>query len=254
MDEATRTRLGGGFDAGAAHYLDSRPAYPLAAVEWLVEGGARDVLDLGAGGGALTESLLPLCDLVVAVEPSAALLSGLVARLPGSASAVLRGLAEALPFAAGTFDAVTVGTAFHRMDPDAALPEIARVLRPGGRLGLVWNDRDTSTPWVAELSRLLRSAQPPELTGDWGAGSASALDSAADFVGVETAEFAHAQRLDCAMLVDLAASRSYVIALDPDRRTRLLAEVGALFDAHAGPDGTLDLPYIARCWRATRRR
>ena len=260
MDADIRRELSVGFDRAARSYALSRPGYPDEAVGFLLGGSTGDVLDLGAGSGALTRQL-PARGVryVVAAEPSGALLKELVsgcrtARAAGVAGVDVSGVqagAERLPFADGSFDVVTVATAFHWFDADRALPEIARVLRTGGRLGLVWNTRAVTEPWTRDFDELLRSAQPAALAGDWGVGSVRSLDTSALFTATEYAEFPHSQPLARTGLLDLVSSRSYVIALDEADRSALLHEVGALFDAAAGAATTLDVPYIAQCWRTS---
>jgi SAM-dependent methyltransferase len=231
-------------------YAAHRPGYPDSAVEWLVGGERRHVLDLGAGSGSLTKSLVADGHLVVAAEPNRAMLAEL--EVLGLAAPLVQSGAEALPFARQSFDVVTVGTAFHWFDADAALPEIAAVLKPGGRLALVWNIRCEDSGWAAELAELLQAAQPPSLVGHWVTGSVSAVEESALFGPLEAAEFPFTQTLDRAGLMGLAASRSYVIALSTTRRRRLLESIGRLFDSVAGGGSTVELPYRTRCWRAAR--
>jgi SAM-dependent methyltransferase len=165
--------------------------------------------------------------------------------------------AEALPFAPAGFDAVTVATAFHWFDASRALPEIARVLRSGGRLALTWNTRDESVAWVRRLGDLLRSVQPVGLTGDWGTGSVTQLRSSPLFDALDRSEFSFTQLVDRDGLLALVVSRSYVQALAPPERQRLLADVSTLFDETAAVTSTGDhgahlrLPYRSQCWRAT---
>jgi SAM-dependent methyltransferase len=248
MDADTRRRLRGRFDEVAGSYAAGRPSYPEAAVDWLVGGRAvTDVLDLGAGGGALTRALATRAARVVAAEPSRNLLVEL--RTVSPAISAVESAAERLPFLDASFDAVTVATAFHWFDHDRALPEIARVLRPGGRLGLVWNTREIGESWTRELGELLTSVQPPGLRGDWGTNSVRALDGSVSFSAPEYAKFRHTQRLDLAGLLNLVASRSYVVALEPHVRSSLLSDVTALFDSNADPGGSVEMTYRCQCWR-----
>ncbi len=252
MDPGTQHRLKGTFDAAAPRYVAGRPSYPAVAVDWLIGRRPGVVLDLAAGSGALARALVPCCASVVAAEPSRNLLFEL--RTAPPVAAAVQATAERLPFAGASFDVVTVATAFHWFDAEQALSEIARVLRPGGHLGLVWNTRAVTDGWAHDLDDLLRAAQPATLQGDWGTASVRALDQSEWFAPPERAEFPHTQRLDCTGLVDLVASRSYVIALAESARARLLAQVAALFDANADPGATLDLPYVAQCWKSAVRR
>lgn len=253
LDAATQRRLGGGFDRAAETYASSRPGYPPAAVDWLL-GTGRDVLDLGAGSGLLTLALAERAPRVVAADPSRNLLAELGATGP-AIPAVQTG-AEALPFGPMSFDVVTVATAFHWFDASRALPELRRVLKPGGWLALVWNTRMTDgAAWTRELRDLLRSVRPPTLHGDWGAGSARALDDSASFERPQRAAFDHVQGVDRAGLVSLVASRSYVIALAEPARAELLDRVVALFDAAATDSGLQDsgllgVPYRTECFRS----
>ncbi len=249
MDPIVRTQLGASFDSDAAGYAAHRPPYPADALDWLVGAGRRDVLDLAAGTGSLTAGLVAAGHRVVAAEPGHKMIQALRRRL--SSTPAVRSTAEALPFAPGTFDVVTVATAFHWFDPARAVPVIAAVLKPAGRLSAVWNTRDDSVGWMRELSRLLRDVQPTGLADDWGAGSVSRLAESRYFGPVEYVEFPHTQRVDRDGLLGLVASRSYVIALDSDRRQQLLNRVGDLYDAVSPGTGDLAVPYRTQCWRAT---
>ena len=146
-----------GFASGAATYVRGRPDYPDELLPWLehelaVRPGAV-VVDLGAGTGKFTRLLARTAADVVAVEPVAPMRARLAAGQP--AVEVLEGTADAIPLASGTAHAVVCAQAFHWFATDEALREIHRVLRPGGRLGLVWNVRDQSVDWVAEITRII---------------------------------------------------------------------------------------------------
>ncbi len=206
-----------------------------------------DVLDLGAGAGALTAVALAAGHRVVAADPSAAMLRELTVALP--AACAVQSAAEALPFQPASVDVVAVATAFHWFDPDRALPEIVQVLRDQGRLALTWTTRDERVEWVRRLGELLRAVQPAALKGDWGTGSVASVERSGLFQPVEYAEFEVTQRVDRGGLLGLVASRSYVMALDDGERRRLLAEVGALYDETVTQNG-VSLPYRAQCWRA----
>src|SRR5919199_3412706 len=146
-----------GFGAAADLYERARPGYDDAAVARLAAelrlSPAALLLELGAGTGKLTRQLQDTGAGIVAVEPVAAMRSVFVSLLPGVP--VVGAAAEALPLVDGRFHAVVAGQAFHWFHPDLSLREMHRVLRPRGRLGLIWNVRDESVAWVAALSRLL---------------------------------------------------------------------------------------------------
>ena len=160
--DARRDVRAASFGSVADVYDRARPGYPDEAVRWLVGDAPRRVLDLAAGTGKLTRSLVAAGHDVVAVEPAEEMLAHLRAAVP--AAEALVGTAEAIPLPDASVDAVTVAQAFHWFDPPAALREIARVLRPDGALGLVWNTRDEREPWVRRLGELIGSEmEGPEL-------------------------------------------------------------------------------------------
>jgi SAM-dependent methyltransferase len=148
-DDSARAQA---FGAVAAAYDAGRPTFPADALTWVLGPGRLQVLDLGAGTGKLTEVAAGLGHDVIAVDPSEEMLA-LCGRVRGVET--LLGTAEAIPLAHGSVDAVLVGQAFHWFDHARALPEIARVLRPNGALGLLWNHFDTVVPWVRRLHRAI---------------------------------------------------------------------------------------------------
>ncbi|HZG93535.1 MAG TPA: methyltransferase domain-containing protein [Mycobacteriales bacterium] len=224
-------------------YDSSRPGYPDDAVRWLVGDVPLDVVDLGAGTGKLTRSLSRLGHRVVAVEPLVPMLQRLRDQVPGARPVV--GSAEAIPLADGTADAVVVAQAFHWFDAPRALAEIARVLRPGGRVGLIWNQRDETVPWVARLGEVIGAVET--LPAGW-------LDCfrGSAFGAVETARFRHVQEFDADGLCRLAASRSYVASLDEAGRAEVLGRLRELLAEHPDLTGrtTYQLPYDVAVYRA----
>jgi SAM-dependent methyltransferase len=228
----------------AAAYERGRPEYPEEAVRWLAGDEPRDVVDLGAGTGKLTRALVELGHRVTAIEPLTEMLELLPANAPG-AFAIL-GTAEIIPLPDGHADVLTCAQSFHWFDRSIALPEIARVLRPGGRLALVWNSRDDREPWVARLSGIIGEERVEE--DDL---LPRSIDESRLFGQVETKVFAFEQPLDREQLLDLVLSRSYCAKLAPAERTPILEAVGELYDEVAGPDG-IRLPYVTECFRAQR--
>jgi SAM-dependent methyltransferase len=227
----------------AGAYERGRPGYPQDAVRWIVGDAQQDVVDLGAGTGKLTRVLVALGHRVIAVEPLDEMRAQLEAAVPGVRA--VAGKAESMPLADASADVVTSAQAFHWFDHDDALPEIARVLRPGGRLGLVWNSRDDRDPWMARLSAIIgnESIQESDVV--------PILDESGLFRWVETARFAFEQVLDRDGLLDLVLSRSYLAKLAPQDREPVLDAVGALFDETA-VDGGVRLAYVTECFRATK--
>ena len=230
------------FGSAAAAYERGRPSYPPEAIDWLLPAGARTVLDLGAGTGKLTTRLVERGLDVVAVDPIPDMLEVLRASLP--ATLALEGTAEEIPLEDNSVDAVLVAQAWHWVDPERAIPEVARVLRPGGRLGLVWNTRDERLGWVRELGQIIGS------DGDGGRFSVTLPEPFTDPV---RHQLEWTNYLTPQALIDLVASRSYCITSPAEVRTRTLDQVRELLATHpalANSTG-LALPYVTVCIRAT---
>jgi SAM-dependent methyltransferase len=238
------------FGAAAAAYERGRPGYPPQAIGWLLPDDAARVLDLGAGTGKLTRQLRDRGLNVTAVEPSAGMREQLRQTVPGVT--VLAGTAEQIPLPDRSVDAVLVAQAWHWVDPAAAVPEVARVLSPGGRLGLLWNIRDEREGWVARLGAIMRRRRRRPDSSDPSSTVSEAPPVGAPFGPVERRDFAWVQHLSPDSLIDMVASRSYVITLPPADREALLSEVRELVrtePALAGA-GEIALPYVTRCARA----
>jgi SAM-dependent methyltransferase len=228
------------FSAVAEAYDRARPSYPKDAVSWLMGSGLSTVVELGAGTGKLTELLVGAGHDVIATDPLPSMLAHLRTRVPGARVAVAS--AEHIPVPSRSTDVVVCAQSFHWFDHHVALPEIARVLRPGGVLALVWNARDEGIPWVRKLGAIIGS---PENHSDL-AGPAGASEH---FGLIEEQEFRFWQTLRRDQLFDLVRSRSYVALLEEAERDTLLSRVGALYDDYGrGPDG-MQLPYLTRCYR-----
>jgi SAM-dependent methyltransferase len=232
------------FGAAADVYERARPTYPAQAVDWLLPPDARRVLDLGAGTGKLTRGLAGRGLDVTAVEPSAGMRGELARVLPGIT--VLAGSAEEIPLDAAAVDAVFVAQAWHWVEPARAVPEVARVLVPGGRLALIWNNRDERVDWVAELSRIIHVDDRVR----------SEVVSGSPEVGPP---FGPLERLDVEWgspltpdgLIDLVSSRSYFITMEPAERAERLRRVRELLDTHPALAGTAEfsMPYVTTCFR-----
>ena len=245
MDESLRARGARTFGRVAGVYERTRPGYPDDAVRWMADradraaGSPGTVLELGAGTGKLTAALLEQGRQVVATDPSRPMLTRLRKRLKGVR--VVQAVAERIPVASSSVDVVACAQAFHWFDADQALPEIARVLRPGGTLTLVWNLRDETVPWVRRLGRLIGSEQPEDPT--------ELLEDSGLFDGVEHETFRHWQDVQRDSLVGLVESRSAVADLPDDERAAVLAKAGELYDEYGrGHDGML-LPYHCETFR-----
>lgn len=233
------------FGSQAAAYERGRPSYPPEAVNWLLapEAGSpvRDVLDLGAGTGKLTSRLVERDLNVVAVDPITELLDVLRTTLPDTPA--LLGTAEQIPLPDESVDAVLVAQAWHWFDPQRAVAEVARVLRPGGRLGLLWNVRDERLGWVKDFGRIVG------LEHDW-ANATVVLPE--PFTDVQTHQVEWTNYVTPQALIDYVASRSYCITSPADVRTRTLDEVRTLLTSHPALANSagIALPYITVCARA----
>lgn len=244
-----------GFQSGAEAYARGRPDYPPAVAGWLREvlgiGPQSRVLDLGAGTGKFTASLVATGAEIVAVEPVAAMRARLAGALPTVTA--LAGSAEAIPAADAAFDVVVCAQSFHWFATPAALGEMVRVLKPGGRLGLIWNMRDESVAWVKQLSDLLARHEgdaPRAYKGTWkqvfpfpGLSELNETQFTQPHIG--TAED---------VLVNRTRSTSFIAALPEAQREAVLDEVRALIAAEPVLRGRPEVtfPYITFAYAATR--
>lgn len=226
-----------GFERSAAAYERGRPGYPAAAVRWLAErlglGPGAVVVDVAAGTGKLSRALAATGSDVVAIEP----VDGMRSEI-GSGVRALDGVAEALPLAERSADAITVGQAFHWFDGDAALREFHRVLRPGGSLALVWNLRPLREPIHAAVEEILapyRGDAPSHRAGFW----REAFERTTLFGPLEERTFPNEQHLDADGLADRVGSTSFIAARPSKERERVHARVRALV-----PSGTVRVPYV----------
>lgn len=228
-----------GFQDGAC-YDDARPDYPAEAIECFRTsfdlGPGRKILDLGAGTGKLTRQLIPLGVELIAVEPSGSMLAELSRRSPEATA--FSGTAEEIPLGDGSVDVVFVAQSFHWFDAERALAQIARVLRQGGGLGLVWSERDESVEWVRELSIAMRwhERQPYEVGSDF----RPMVTATGLFGDAKRHRFSFKQPLDHAGLLRRVETTSYIAALDPTARAQAMRPVKELV---AGLPRQIQLPY-----------
>jgi ubiquinone/menaquinone biosynthesis C-methylase UbiE len=244
------------FDLVSDAYDRGRPEYTSETIHLLKDGlelhPGRTVLDLAAGTGKLTRALQGTGAEIIAVEPSPGMRATFARLTPGVR--VLNGTAEAIPLGSATVDAVVVGQAFHWFRAKEALSEIARVLRADGGLGLVWNRRDESVPWVAKLSRILDQHDPgvPRTREEaW----RSTVESDLRFGPLEHRRLAFVQPVTASVMQDRVESVSFIAALSPEVRTRALGEVESLLrsePATANRD-PFDLPYVTDVYWTLRR-
>ncbi|WP_329005132.1 class I SAM-dependent methyltransferase [Kribbella sp. NBC_00709] len=233
------------FGAVASAYDVGRPMFPADALTWVLgPGRGLQVLDLGAGTGKLAAVAAGLGHDVIAVDPSQEMLE--VCRRRSGIDTMV-GAAESIPLAHASVDAVVVGQAFHWFDHARALPEIARVLRPNGVLGLLWNNADTVVPWVRRIFQVIQ--------GDGAGGSdrfdpVPILDQSNLFTPPEFARFRHWHDLNREGLRQLAQSHSRVAVLKDTRRDQVLDQIELIYEHTARPPEALRMPYFTDCFRA----
>ncbi len=255
------------FGSVAGDYDRYRPAPPPQALDWLIPPDATAVLDLAAGTGAVTRLLIGRAERVFAVEPDERMRAVLAARCPEAVA--LAGRGEDIPLPDASVDAVVIASAWHWLDPERAVPEIARVLRPGGALGVIWVSRDTRADWVAEFNGLMREAREADRAPVDRARTTAASRSAADgprrerrrrrevtfppgspMSPVEERVVEYALPMTKDDLFGLLGTYSGVITLDPARRADFSQRARDFLDRQ--PWEQTDLPMICRCLRSTR--
>jgi SAM-dependent methyltransferase len=240
-----------GFDRPAEAYDRGRPDYPASAVEHLLRvlkiSAQSCVVDLGAGTGKFTNYLAATGARVIAVEPVASMRSRLVERLPNVQ--IVDATAEATSLPEASVDAVVAAQAFHWFDAKRAVAEIARILRPGGSLGLIWNVRDDSLPWVRRLTAIIdpyEGEAPRYRTLEW----MSAFKPNGLLGPLQMQEFAYVQRLTPSALLDRVSSISFIAALPEAARADVLAQVRELLETEPSLRGQeqFELPYQTRVY------
>ena len=232
--------------ANGALYDAARPSYPAEALEFFVAtfelGPTSWVLDLGAGSGIFSRQFAPYVGRVIAVDPSASMRETLAATSPEIE--VLDGRDTAIPLPNDSVDVVVVAQAFHWFDVEPALAEMHRVLVPGGGLGLIWNERDESTPWVRELSVAMGwdLHQPYRVGTDFRPEIARG-----PFEGIERHHFLHEQILSHDGLRQRVLSTSYISLMGEVELAMLMRDVQRVI--HQLPDPVV-LPYRTDVYRA----
>ncbi len=227
-----------GFGNSADLYERARPSYPEESVAWMADqtglGAGQTVVDVGAGTGKLTRLLVPTGARVIAVEP----LAEMRAKLVGIEA--IDGTAEDLPLADASADVITVAQALHWFDLERALPELHRVLRPGGWLVLFWNMRDLEDPvqrGVEDLLGPMRAEVPGQILGTW----REPLEQSPLYGPATVGQFTYEQLFTTDDLCDRVASTSFVAALPAIDREVLLVRVRAL--THGVPE-PFPFPYL----------
>jgi SAM-dependent methyltransferase len=246
-----------GFGSGADEYELHRPGWPVEAVERALAelglGIGSTVVDLAAGTGKLTRELTARTAHVIAVEPSADMLRRLRQTAPEAEA--LDGTAAAMPLADGSVDGVFVGEAFHWFATREAVAEIARVVRPGGGVAVLWNLHDFGEePWLQQAGSVMAPVLPAALdaAGRHHPNRWQAAFAGAPFGPFEQFEVRHERRTDVAGLIAHILTWSHTRALDEDTRARLATDLDeVLRREHPSPDDVL-LPYRTEVYWARR--
>jgi SAM-dependent methyltransferase len=244
-----------GYSVAAAHYEKGRPHYPPEVDAWLRGDLAlrkgKTALDLGSGTGKFLPHLRRTEATVVAVEPVAAMLVQLREAHPGIEAK--HGSAENIPLADASVDAVVCAQSFHWFAGAEALNQIRRVLKPGGVLGLVWNIRDESVEWVAELKRIFDAYggdAPRFHTQGW-----RKVFPAAGFTPLSETRFLHGHTGPPEhVIIDRVLSTSFIAALPAAQRIRIAAQVRQLIATTPDLAGKSEvtMPYVTAAYSCQR--
>jgi SAM-dependent methyltransferase len=225
-----------GFAHAVGDYERGRPGFPDRAIAFLDDrlslGPGRTLLELGAGTGKLTRLLAPSGVRILAVEPLAAMREALSHNLRDVE--IFDAVAEDLPLTDGSVDAAVAAQAFHWFDAERALSELARVLRRGAPIALVWNVRDESVPWIQKLTELIepyRGDAPSHRSLRWKA----AFDASDAFPAPELTSFPYAHDTTREGIVARVSSISFIASLAPEERERVAAAVRRLVPADRAP-------------------
>ena len=244
------------FGTIAAEYDRLRSGPPEAAIDWLLPADPKVAVDLGAGTGLLSRALARRVPRVIAVEPDERMAAVLRTRDP--AIEVRQGRGEAIPLPDATADGVFISSAWHWMDPERAVPEIARVLRDGGRFGVIWTSRDREVDWIRELQRLREPGQPHEPGGPDDQGRSRGphrevtLPDGSPFGPAEIASFAFRRTMTIGDIVGMLGTYSGLITASPQDRESALARVRAALEEWFPGADEIDVPMRSVCWRTDR--
>jgi len=239
------------FGSVAADYDRYRPGPPPQALDWLIPPGAGAILDLAAGTGVVTRELIGRAARVIAVEPDPRMRAVLAARCPEAE--VMDGRGEDIPLPDASVDAVVVSAAWHWLDPGRAVPEITRVLRTGGTLGVMWTARDGRVPWVAEFNALARESREADRAAERSARRRRrqvTFPPGTPLSPPEERRFEFSLPMTSQQLAGLLGTYSGVITLEEEQRAAFSRRVTAFLDRQ--PWDQVDVPLICRCLRSRR--
>lgn len=241
MTPDNRRERADSFKTIGAQYHRLRPPFPDEVVDWMLPEGAVDVLDLGAGTGRLTDSLVARGLAVTAVDPSTSMLGVLRERLPEVRAVETTAESTGLP--SGSFDAILVAQAWHWMDPAAASAEAARLLRPGGTLALVWNTHVPSAGWQEEFEAIQDALRGTALLGEGRPDVREPLGACQELI------FRWSREVPAEDYLRIRTTHSPFMVADDATKADRLARWRALLDANAGD--TVTEGYTTQAWRFT---
>ncbi len=232
----------GRFCDRAADYVKYRPSYPAAAIEAILDGfgppSQLTVADIGAGTGISSRLLAEREVRVLAIEPNAEMRQ---AAAPHAFVEFREGTSETTNLPESSVNLVTCFQSFHWFNPVLTLPEFRRILKPSGRLAVVWNLRDCADALTLGYTQIVKSAShnhPAEKRDS----SSEPLLASADFTNVRSSEFAHKQDVDLAGLIGRAKSASYIPKSGPHLQ-KIVSDLTDLYQAHCNDRGFVSLVY-----------
>ncbi|MEN8723797.1 MAG: class I SAM-dependent methyltransferase [Alphaproteobacteria bacterium] len=244
-----------GYQRAADAYIRGRPDYPAAITNWLTDtleiGPDTKLLEIGAGTGKFTKLLTLTGAAIIALDPVPEMLTALHEALPMVTSVTAQ--AEKIPLDDQSVDVVICAQSFHWFANETALAEIKRVLRPGGRLGLIWNRRNQRIDWVAALTDIMRPYEgdaPRHDHGVW-----KDLFPVSGLTDLQLFEVPHGHTGPAEqVIIDRIMSVSFIAALDERTQQNVVEAIGELINstpALAGQD-RVTFPYVTAAYHAIR--